>query len=374
MPSINTITSTLESWAPRGMQQTYDNVGLQVGDPDAVVDTAVIALDLTPAIADEAIAQNAQLIITHHPLIFRPLKSVTTRDWHGSLILKLAQAGIALYCIHTNLDAAKGGVSFALAQQLGLRDIGFLKPMDNTLVKLVSFVPRTHTSGVRAALADAGAGRIGEYDACAFVGTGTGYFKPGENTAPHTGTAGGGITSADENRIEVEVQRWDLPRVLRALHQAHPYEEVAYDVYPLENAGTRTGMGAIGNLSDAEPLDAFLQRVSSALSTSSLRFVGDASASIQRVAVCGGSGSDLTDAALRAGADAFLTADITYHRFFDVLDTAGEPRMALIDAMHYETEACTESLLQNWLNEKFPDVNWHKTSLRTSPVQAFTGP
>ena len=366
---ISEVMAALESWAPRGMQQSYDNVGLQVGDPAADISSAIIALDLTPAVVQEAIDAKAGLIITHHPLIFRPLKSITTSDWHGSLILKLAQANVAFYAIHTNLDAAIAGVSFALAEQLGLTQVRFLRPLRDTQLKLVTFLPHDHFEPVRAALAEAGAGRIGAYEDCSFVSEGTGYFKPGSETNPHIGSANNQLTSASELRLEVEVLKWDLSSVLKALHQAHPYDEVAYDVYELRQAGTQAGMGAIGQLEQPELLEAFLKRASSALSTNGLRFVGNPETSIQRVAVCGGSGSDLIGDAMRAGADAYLTADVTYHRFFDALGTDGHPKMALIDAMHYETEACTEQLLQSWLAGKFPKIDWRKTQYRTSPIQ-----
>lgn len=371
MTTVSDITKALEQWAPLGTQQSYDNARLQVGDPRTAVSHTIIALDLTPAVIDEAIDAGATLIITHHPLIFRPLKSVTTGTWQGALILRLAQAGIALYCIHTNLDAAKDGVSFALARQLGLTDIKFLKPLADTLVKLVTFVPETHVDPVRSALADAGAGRIGEYDNCAFISTGTGYFSPGEAANPHLGEAGGGLASANEMRIEVEVHRWQLSTVLRALHSSHPYEEVAYDVYPLEKQDTQTGMGAIGELEEARSLEDFLQHTAETLNTDGLRVVGNPDKPIKHVAVCGGSGADLMGAAQRAGADAYVTADVTYHRFFDVLNTGGTPEMALIDAIHYETEACTEDLLQNWLSARFPDLVWQKTVTKTSPIRTF---
>ncbi|MDZ4698836.1 MAG: Nif3-like dinuclear metal center hexameric protein, partial [Rhodothermales bacterium] len=183
--SIAAITAALEAWAPPASAQGYDNVGLQVGDDGVSVETALLALDLTPAVLDEAIALGARLIITHHPLIFKPLRFVRSGDWHGELVLRLARAGIALYAIHTNLDAAHGGVSMALAEQLGLRDIAFLRPMTDTLYKLVTFVPATHLETVRRALADAGAGVIGAYDSCAFVGPGQGFFRPGPDASPH---------------------------------------------------------------------------------------------------------------------------------------------------------------------------------------------
>jgi dinuclear metal center YbgI/SA1388 family protein len=367
-PRVRDVARALEAWAPPASAQSYDNVGLQVGDPERRVRRA---LDLTPAVVTEARGTDADLILTHHPLIFRPLRSVTTQRWHGFLTLQLAEAGIALYCAHTNLDAAPGGVSFALAHQLDLTDVAFLAPLSESLYKLVTFVPTSHFEAVRAALAEAGAGRIGAYEACAFASTGTGYFRPGREASPFIGTAGGPLESAEEMKLEVEVARWALSHVLTALRAAHPYEEVAYDIYPVQQPSTQAGLGAIGRLASPEPLPDFLQRVATRLGAAGLRYTGDPSAHVAQVAVCGGAGSDLVQQALQAGADAYVTADVTYHTFFDVLAPDGTPRMALIDAGHYETEAVTERLLVDRLGARFPEVDWRRTQQRTSPVRTF---
>lgn len=370
-PTIHDIAQALEAWAPPGSAQSYDNVGLQVGDPSRTVERAVLALDCTPAVVQEAQEIGASLIITHHPLIFRPLRSVTPGSYVSNLALRLAEAGIALYSIHTNLDAAPGGVSFALAEHLGCTDVSFLDGFDETLYKLATFVPVDHLDAVRAALAGAGAGQVGDYEACAFTTTGTGYFRPGASTNPHIGTAGGDLESVEEVRIETEVARWHLRRVVDALKAAHPYEEVAYDVYPVEQKNTQAGLGAVGRLETPTPLPDFLERVATRLDAGSLRYVGHPDAMVERVAVCGGAGSDFVGKALRAGADAYVTADVTYHTFFDVLDHDGHPRMAFIDAGHYETEALTEALLRDWLRERFGTVAWHRTATRTSPMQTY---
>jgi dinuclear metal center YbgI/SA1388 family protein len=371
MTSIRKITAALESWAPPASKLDYDNVGLQVGDASREVDRVLVALDLTPAVIEDAEKTGAGLIVTHHPLLFRPLKRVASDDPPGALALRLAEARIAYYAIHTNLDAAPGGVSFALAEQIGLRDIRFLQPLEGKLVKLATFVPAGHAAGVRQALAAAGAGRIGDYEECAFELAGTGHFRPGEGASPFIGSAGGGHEAVNEIRIEVEVPRWDLGRVLRALREAHPYEEVAYDVFPVEQPASRFGMGAIGSLEAPEPMARFLERVASRLDSASLRYAGRRDAMIGRVAVCGGSGGSLIRDAARAGADAFVTADLTYHRFFETMDASGEPGMALVDAGHYETEAVTEDLLISYLRDRFPDVAFERTRHRTSPMQTF---
>lgn len=368
--TVRDIAAALERWAPPGSKLSYDHVGLQVGDPAREVRSALVALDLTPAVVDEAEATGADLIVTHHPLLFRPLKRLVPTDFVSGLAYRLAQSGIAYYAIHTNLDAAPGGVSFALAEHLGLRDVCFLDGMTESLVKLVTFAPLDHAEAVRAALAEAGAGQIGGYTECAFTTTGTGHFRPGDGTDPHTGSPGK-LEAAEEVRLEMEVARWDVGRVVSALKQSHPYEEVAYDLYPVEQPTTRAGLGVIGTIEKPEPLKVFLEGVAEKLDAAALRYVGDPEATVKTVAVCGGAGSSLVSTALAAGADAFVTADVTYHTFFQPLAPDGTPRMALIDAGHYETEFVTERLLVAWLSERFSDLDVRATSLRTSPMQTF---
>jgi dinuclear metal center YbgI/SA1388 family protein len=370
-PTIADVTDALEAWAPPGSAQDYDNVGLQVGDASRTVDTALLALDATPQVLEEAQEIGADLIVTHHPLLFRPLDGVTADSYVSNLALRLAESETALYSIHTNLDAAPGGVSFALADRLGLTEVGFLDGFDETLYKLAVFVPEDAFGTVREALADAGAGRIGDYEACAFAVEGTGFFKPGANTDPYIGEAGGDVESAQERKLEVEVARWNLGRVLNALHDAHPYDEVAYDLYPVHQSNSQAGLGALGVLPEPEPMPDFLTRVADRLDAGSLRYAGDDESPVERVAVCGGAGSDFIGTALGAGADAYVTADVKYHEFFNVLDTDGTPEMALVDPGHYESEALTEALLRDWLADRFPAAQWHRTDLRTSPMKTF---
>ncbi|MEM9664417.1 MAG: Nif3-like dinuclear metal center hexameric protein [Bacteroidota bacterium] len=371
MPLVRTIIQALEAWAPAASAQSYDQVGLQVGRADQEIDRGLIALDLTEDVVQEAAAQGAQVIITHHPLLFKPLRRVTPQDASGHLVLKLAQADIAYYAIHTNLDAAHGGVSFALARQLGLEQVSFLAPEASTLCKLVVFVPLDHVDRVREALGQAGAGHLGAYAECAFTVQGTGTFRPLPQAQPFIGEAGGGLERVAEARLETVVPRWSVQRAVAAMRAAHPYEEVAYDVYPVEQPTPNQGLGAIGVLPEAEALPRFLSRVATALDTSILRYVGADNAMVQRVAVCGGSGSSLIGQAKRAGADAYVTADITYHSYFEALTPSGRPQMALVNAGHYETEAITETLLVDWLTERFPTVAWARTQHRTSPVRSF---
>lgn len=368
-PTISTVADALESWAPPGSAQDYDNVGLQVGDASRSVSEAILALDATPEVLEEAKEHDADLVVTHHPLLFRPLDGVTADGYVSTLALRFAEAGIGLYSIHTNLDAAPGGVSFALVERLGATDVEFLDGFEDTLYKLAVFVPEEAVDAVRRALAEAGAGQIGEYDACAFTTEGTGYFKPGSGTDPHIGEAGDDVESAAERKVEVEVAEWNLGPVMAALQEAHPYEEVAYDLYPVKQKNSRAGLGAVGHLEEPIPLSDFLDRVVTRLDAGSLRYTGDPAATVERVAVCGGAGSDFIGTARSAGADAYVTADVKYHDFFKVLDTEGTPQMALVDPGHYETEALTEALLRDWLRDQFPAVHWRRTQTTTSPMR-----
>ena len=371
MLTVADITRALDDWAPPGQKADFDRVGLQVGDAAAEVRGVLVALDLTPAVVDEAAERGAGLVVTHHPLLFKPLDRVTAGHPVGGLVLRLAQAGVAFYAVHTNLDAAWGGVSFALAEQLGLEGVGLLSPLDGALRKLTTYVPADHADAVRSALADAGAGEIGAYRACSFSTGGFGRFQPLADASPAVGEAGGPLETVEETRLEATVASWRVSGAITAVSRAHPYEQPVVDVVTLEGSATRTGYGALGTLPAPEPLPTFLARVARRLDARALRYVGDERTQIQRVAVCGGSGMSFFADARRAGADAYVTADVTYHRFFEALDAGGHPSIALVDAGHYETEAVTERLVADRLGAAFPDLDVHVTRHRTSPMQTF---
>jgi dinuclear metal center YbgI/SA1388 family protein len=371
---ISDIVNELEAWAPADSAQDYDNVGLQVGDPTRSVERVLVALDMTPQVLEEAVSTGCELIVTHHPLLFRPLKRLTTDTLESSMALGLAEQGIALFSIHTNLDVARDGVSFGLAGQLGLKNIEFLSGLTGMLNKLVVFVPETHAESVRAAMAAAGAGTIGAYRGCSFSSVGTGHFTPTERADPFTDSVSGREDSVAEIRLEVEVTRWQQGRVLEAMHTAHPYEEVAHDLIPVKQKYKDAGLGAIGDLDFPMTLSGFLDTTCRVLENRAIRFAGDLTQMVQRVAVCGGSGSEFVPEALSAGADVYLTADVSYHRFFDILDNKGTSRMALVDAGHYETERIAEELLVNFLRSRFEDLHFLRTTLRTSPVHTFVVP
>lgn len=365
---VRDVAHIIEQWAPRAVAWDRDNVGLQVGDPGKRVGRVLVALDAAEAVVAEGKKEKADLIVTHHPLLFRPPRSITTNDRVGKIVTELIQSNIALYSVHTNLDFTIGGVSFVLGEKLGLQELEFLKNNDSDLRKVAVFVPAADVGKLTEAMAGAGAGLIGKYDHCSFRIEGKGTFRGGERTKPHVGQAGR-LEEVDEVRLEMIVPRWKVAEVLRAMKNAHPYEEVGYDVYVLENESTGFGAGVIGNLPEGLELQAFLKRIKDALHVPTLRYAG-ARRTVRRVAMCGGSGADLLDEAIARNADAFVTADVRYHQF-----EAAADRIVLIDAGHFETEHPSLDRLvahiEQYVAQKQEDVRVMKTSVNTNPVQYY---
>jgi dinuclear metal center YbgI/SA1388 family protein len=330
--NIGTIAKILEAWAPKELAWEKDNVGLQVGDAMDAVEKILVALDVTEQVIAEAIKKNVQLIVSHHPLLFRPLKSVSFNDRVGNLVRQLIQKNIAVYSAHTNLDFTVRGVSFALAEQLELANVQFLVSLVPMHKKIVVFVPKANAETVATAMGNAGAGKIGNYDLCSFRTEGTGTFRGNELTKPFLGTAQR-FENVEEVRLEMIAPKWKLSSVIEAMKFAHPYEEVAFDVYPLENNSSDCGMGAVGTLQQELSEEDFLHFVKRKLQCSALKFSKGKTEKIFRVAVCGGSGAEFLSTAIAQNADAYVTADIGYHPFHDA-----EGKILLIDAGHYETE------------------------------------
>ena len=373
MATVQDIVNAVGASAPWGQAADWDSVGLQVGDASAEATGVLVALDATPAVVDEAVARGANVLLTHHPLLFKPPKRVTAGDPVGGLVLRLAQAGVALVSAHTNLDASALGVSVALARRLGLENVRVLSPISDAMRLVVTYVPQESAAAVREALAAAGAGQIGAYDACSYSSDGTGRFTAGAGARPAVGAVGAPEVVA-EVRLEAAVPCWLLPSAITAIIDSHPYEAPVVLAHPVAGVDPREGFGAIGDLPDEERLVAFLARVAGALGTSALRHVGDPDRPVRRVAVCGGSGMSFLPGALRASADAYVTADVTYHRWFEALGPDGEPQIALVDAGHYETEAVAEALLVDVIAEALPDLPCHRTRLTTNPMQVFVAP
>jgi dinuclear metal center YbgI/SA1388 family protein len=330
--TVDDIHQLIDGWAPAAVAWDRDNIGLQCGDPSMAVRGILVALDVTEAVIGEAVRKRANLIVSHHPLLFKPLRAVTPATVSGRCIRALARQEIAVYCAHTNLDFSQGGTSHALAEALGLIDVGFLETPYRLQKKIVTYVPAEHADAVAAAMTDAGAGRIGNYDSCSFRAPGTGTFRGNESSNPAVGSRGR-LERVPEVRMEMIAPQWNVEAVLRAMAKVHPYEEPAYEVYPLENRSREFGMGVIGSLRQPVSFRTYLGRIKSSLGTGSLRWTGNPRSIVRRVAVCGGSGGDLLESAVTGGADLYVSADLKYHSFHDAAD-----RIALVDAGHYETE------------------------------------
>jgi dinuclear metal center YbgI/SA1388 family protein len=333
----------IESWAPPAIAWEKDNVGLQAGSPGSRVRKVLVCLDVTPAVVDEAVSRRADLIISHHPLIFAPLRRIDAGTPVGKMIETLGRRRIGVYAAHTNLDFTTRGVSHTLAGRLGLKNVAPLSPLRGRERKIVVFVPPTHAGGVMQAMAEAGAGEIGRYESCSFTTDGTGSFHPGKGSKPFIG-AKGRFERVGETRLEMVCPEWRVDAAVDAMRSAHPYDEVAFDVYRLENASREYGMGSIGDLPAPLGTRAFLRMVALRLRAKGVRHSGPPARTIRRVAVCGGSGSELLGDAMRSGADAFVTADVRYHAFQEAPGS-----ILLVDAGHYETEHPAAGTLAKFL-------------------------
>ena len=355
----------LEAYAPLNYQEDYDNSGLLTGNPDQEVTAALVALDCTEVIVDEAIAKGCNLIITHHPIVFKGLKKFTGKTYVERVIIKAIKNNIALYAIHTNLDSVQNGVNGVICKKLGLQQAKILNPKAGILKKLVTFCPTRHLPQLREALFAAGAGNISNYSDCSFNTEGVGTFKANEGTAPFVGEHGQ-QHHEPETRIETIFLIQDERKVLLALLENHPYEEVAYDIYPLENKLNTAGSGMVGWLEEEMEAEDFLAFVKSRMKVTVIRHTRATGKKIKKVAVCGGSGSFLLNNAIAAGADAFITADLKYHEFFDA-----DEKLMIADIGHFESEQFTSDLLIDIIREKFPNFAIRLTEHNTNPINYY---
>jgi dinuclear metal center YbgI/SA1388 family protein len=362
---LKDLTSYLDSAVPLSFQEDYDNSGLQVGSPEQEISSALISLDVTEEVLDEAIALNCDLLVSHHPLIFNGIKSITGKSYIDRIIYKAVKHDIAIYSAHTNLDVFNNGVSRKMAMKIGLKEIAVLSPSPGRLLKLVTYIPETHLENVRSALFEAGAGVIGNYDQCGFTTPGTGSFRANDIAKPFIGKKGK-LHSEKEIRFETILFTHLKEKVIHALLEAHPYEEVAYDLYTLENSNAGIGLGCVGNLPEPISEDNFLQLVHSAFDARGIRYSRLTGKKVKRVALCGGSGASLLNTAVNCGADAFVTADIKYHDFFKT-----EKKLLLLDAGHFETEKFSREILIDLIIKKFPKFAVRFSETNTNPINYF---
>ncbi len=362
MIRIKDIVSHLEQIAPLAYQEDYDNAGLVIGDSSTPVTGVLICLDITEPLLQEAQAKNCNLIIAHHPIIFRSIRQLTGKNYVERSIIYAVKHSIAIYTLHTNLDNVTRGVNQQIAQTLGLSHLSILLPKSDTLSQLTTFVPRASVDSVLQALHAAGAGRIGDYTHCSFVTTGIGSFKPTPAANPYLGTVGQSEKVA-EGRIEVVFPAHLEMPVLRALRASHPYEEVAYYLHKISNTDARVGAGMVGELPQALSSQAFLEYLKAKMRLACIRHTAPVDRLIRRVAVCGGSGSFLIEEAILKQVDVLVTADIKYHDFFKA-----EGQALIVDIGHYESEVGVKALIHTLLSEKFTNIALMECETVTNPI------
>lgn len=362
MTKIKDIIQYLETIAPPAYQENYDNSGLICGNGNAEITGVLISLDATEDVVNEALSKGCNMIVAHHPIVFRGLKSLTGRNYVERTVISAIKNDIAIYAIHTNLDNVSNGVNKKICDRIGLQNTRVLAPRPATLSKLVTFVPKEHTKEVLEAVHEAGAGNVGKYTHCSFRVEGTGTFRPGEEADPYIGSTNK-QEEVNEDRVEMILPAHLERKVLTALHHAHPYEEVAYFLSPLTNFDQETGAGMVGDLEEETELFEFLNHLKVSMSAGCIRHTKSLERKVKKVAVCGGSGSFLLLAAIAAGADVFITADFKYHEFFDA-----EDRIVIADIGHYESEVFTKELIHEILSKKFTTFALNLSETVTNPI------
>ncbi|HET8572303.1 MAG TPA: Nif3-like dinuclear metal center hexameric protein [Edaphocola sp.] len=363
---IREIIQGIHRFAPLNYQESYDNSGLQVGDIEAEARSALLALDVTEAVVEEAVSMGCNLIIAHHPVLFKPLKRLSGANSTERIIIKAIQNNIAIFAAHTNLDNMQKGVNLKIAQRLGIQNPKVLAPVSQNILKLHTYIPEAHAADLANYLFAAGAGAIGNYDECSFRQPGTGTFRPGPDTDPMIGKPAGPREYVQEQKLEVILPEERRDDVLRTLFRYHPYEEVAYGLVRLENTDQTKGAGMIGELPEPVAIQDFLALVQESMAARSVRYTQPHQNEVQRIAFCGGSGSFLLPAAIRQNADVFLSADFKYHQFFDA-----ENQIIIADIGHYESEQFTVEIFSEILKEKFPNFATHLTNINTNPINYY---
>ncbi len=362
---VKTIASFLESVAPLSLQESYDNAGLIVGNPDAEISAALVTIDVTEEVINEAIKKGTGLIVAHHPFVFSGLKKITGKTYVERTLIKAIKNDIAVYAAHTNLDSVTGGVNSKICEKLGLLNCKILQPSAGQLKKLVTFIPSENAEEVREAVFNAGAGHIGNYDYCGYNLEGEGSFRGDESTHPFVGERNN-VHYEKEIRFETIFPGYLQGEIIAALLKSHPYEEVAYDIYPLENLFEQAGMGMIGNL--AEPLSEkkFLALLKEIFNAGCIKHTALKGSPVNKVAVCGGAGSFLLNKAISGGADVIVSGDFKYHQFFDA-----ENKIVIADVGHFESEQFTKELFYELLIKNFPKFAVHFSEVNTNPVYYF---
>ncbi len=362
MSTVGEVISCINDFAELSYQESYDNSGLQIGSAASVVKGVLLTLDITEEIIDEAVSLNVNLIISHHPLIFKGIKNLSSDNYLNRAVVKALKHDISIFCCHTNIDNISRGVNFKIAEKLGLQNIRILKPIDGDLFKLVCFVPVDHAEVIRKAILESGAGHIGNYDYCSFNCQGNGTFRASENSNPFKGKINE-IHTEPEVRIETIFPKFLEKKIIPAMIKAHPYEEVAYDIYPLVNNNSSVGSGAIGYFNDPLAEIDFLHLLKQTFGIPVIRHSKLTGLPLSCVALCGGSGSFLLADAISSGAGAFITSDLKYHQFFDA-----DKKLILADIGHFESEQFTVEIFYDLLIKNFSNFAIYFTKVKTNPI------
>jgi len=359
------IIQALENLAPSTLQESYDNSGLLVGNQEMEISGALICLDSIEEVINEAISKKCNLVIAHHPIVFKGLKSLTGKNYIERTILKAIKNDIAIYAIHTNLDNVQQGVNAKIGELLGIDNPKILLPKNQIIEKLVTYCPTEQAIEVRDGLFSVGAGNIGNYTECSFNSIGTGTFTANENATPFLGKQNE-IHHEEEHKIEVVFENYNRSKVLEKLHECHPYESVAYELHSTLNVHPNIGSGMFGELDQELEINAFFELLKRKFKLKIIRHTKGAKSIVKKIAWCGGSGSFLLDRAKAVKADVFVTGDFKYHEFFD-----HENSLVIADIGHYESEQFTIDLLGDFLKEKFPKFAVHLTEINTNPVNYY---
>lgn len=368
MQSAKKIIDQIANFAPPECAMDGDNSGLQIGDISQKVANVLLTLDINYDVLKEAVNKDCQMIVSHHPLIYRPLKKISKATEQGNIILQAAKRGITIYSAHTNLDIAGGGLNDYLAKILKLQNVSpLVQTQKKNYYKIVVFVPISHFKKVRRAILDVGAGCAGNYSHSSFSVKGQGSFKPLSGSDPFEGEKNE-FTEVQEYRLETIVSEDKLTLVKEKIFSVHPYEEIALDVYSLKNSLQEWGLGRIGSLKQELKLEKFLAIIKDKLDVCNLRFVGDKSDYIKQVALCSGSGGDYIKDAASRDADIYISGDIKYHQ----AQQAEKLNICLVDAGHYGTEKIVKELLFEKLSAAFSEINFEKSEINTNPWSNFT--
>jgi len=362
---ISEIISAIEIFAAPELQEEYDNAGLITGDSSWDCSGVICALDVTAEVIKEAKSKNCNLIVAHHPIVFKGLKRINGKNYIEQVIIEAIKNDIAIYAAHTNLDNVVMGVNARIAEKIGLKNISVLQPKNKMLRRLITFAPVNKAENVRQAVFNAGAGHIGKYSECSFNTDGTGTFKAEPGADPYAGEVGK-QHKEKETKIEIVYPFYLEDQVVKALMKNHPYEEVAYDIFTMDNIHFGIGSGIIGEMQEPVEEKAFLKMLKDKFGAEGIRHTPLLGKLVKKVAVCGGAGSFLIKKAVLINADFYITSDIKYHEFFD-----SEGKLVVADIGHYESEQFTIELLHDILVEKFPTFAVLKTGVNTNPVRYF---